>query len=129
MVCDLSQCLQPRVAVHQELGRAFEDFMSAKFFPDRIQALPPFEGPFDAFQLAAQGCDVLFASYPGGTTIDPHSHDTENCGVITEGELILITNGGERRVGPGQWYHLAPGQVHAARFEVPTAEVEFWFKQ
>jgi quercetin dioxygenase-like cupin family protein len=101
--------------------------MPSDHFPGRIQGLPAFEGPFDAFRLRAEGCDVLFASYPAGTTIAPHSHDTENCGVITRGELVLITNGSEQRLGPGAWYRLAPGQIHAARFEVDTSEIEFWF--
>lgn len=100
----------------------------APHFPDRIRRLPPFEGPFDAFRLAADGCQVLFASYPPGTVIEPHSHETENCGVITEGELFLRVDGSERRYGPGDWYHLAPGQLHSARFEVRTSEVEFWFE-
>ena len=96
-------------------------------FPDRIQSLSPFAGPFDAYQLDAQGCKVLFASYPAGTTIDPHTHPTENCGFITAGELILTVNGEEHRYGPGDWYYLEPEQEHAARFEVETAEIEFWF--
>jgi quercetin dioxygenase-like cupin family protein len=96
-------------------------------FPDRIKKLPPFEGPFDAFRLAGDDCEILFASYPPGTVIDPHSHDTENCGVITAGELLLTIDGSERRYGPGDWYRLAPGQVHSARFEAETAEIEFWF--
>ncbi len=33
-------------------------------FPARIAALEPFDGPFDAFRLAADGCDVLLATYP-----------------------------------------------------------------
>jgi quercetin dioxygenase-like cupin family protein len=102
--------------------------MSQNEFPDRIRALPAFEGPFEASRLAAEGCDVLFASYPAGSEIEPHSHPSENCGVITRGELVLLTNGRERRYGPGEWYHLLPGQEHAARFEVETAEIEFWFK-
>ena len=102
--------------------------MSTDHFPDKIQALPPYEGPFRAFRLAADGCQVLFASYPAGTTVEPHSHDTENCGVVTQGELILATNGSEHRLGPGDWYYLPVGQVHAARFEVATSEVEFWFE-
>ena len=101
--------------------------MDRPHFPERIRSLPPFDGPFDAFRLAASGCEVLFASYPAGTTIDPHSHETENCGVITEGELFLTVDGVERRYGPGDWYHLAPGQPHSARFEVATSEIEFWF--
>lgn len=97
-------------------------------FPQRLRELPPFEGPFDAFKLAAKNCDVLFASYPAGTTIKPHSHDTENVGVITQGELILVRDGKETRYGPGEWYHVPAGAKHAARFEVETSEIEFWFE-
>jgi len=101
--------------------------LTQKTFPDLITALPRFDGPFDAFRLNADNCEVLFASYPSGTEIDPHMHPTENCGVITEGELILIVDGQESRYGPGDWYHLPPRQLHAARFEVDTSEIEFWF--
>lgn len=101
--------------------------MNRDHFPDRIRALPAFDGPFDAFKLAAPGCDVLFASYPAGTKIEPHSHPTENYGVITEGALFLTTGGVEKRYGPGDWYYLAPDQEHAARFEADTSEIEFWF--
>ena len=96
-------------------------------FPDRIRNLPPFEGPFDAMRLAADGCEVLFASYPAGTSIESHQHETDNCGVITKGELYLTTNGVETRFGPGDWYQIAPEQEHSARFEVETSEIEFWF--
>ncbi len=97
-------------------------------FPKLLEKLPPFEGPFEAFKLEAKDCDVLFASYPKGTVIPEHSHDTDNVGVITQGELILIVNGKEQRYGPGQWYHLPPRKKHAARFELETAEIEFWFR-
>jgi quercetin dioxygenase-like cupin family protein len=99
----------------------------SKDFPSLITGLPAFSGPFDAHELDAEKCKVLFASYPAGTTIDVHTHATENCGVITRGELILTVGGEERRYGPGDWYHLRPGQPHAARFEVSTSEIEFWF--
>ena len=98
-----------------------------KNFPDLIARLPTYEGRFDAVQLAARGCTVLFASYPAGTEIETHTHDTANVGVITQGELILITGQGERRYGPGDWYELAAHEAHAARFEQETSEVEFWF--
>ena len=102
--------------------------MPKPHFPSRIRTLPPFDGPFDAYRLAASNCEVLFASYPAGTEISDHSHDTANYGVITEGELILIVAGEDRRIGLGQWYHLEPGEVHGARFEVETSEIEFWFQ-
>lgn len=101
--------------------------MLESHFPDLVQSLPKFEGPFDARRLRAEGCEVLFASYPAGTTIDPHTHETDNCGVITKGELFLTIDGTERRFGPGDWYRVAADQEHSARFEVETAEIEFWF--
>jgi len=93
-------------------------------FPDLLSNLPKFEGPFEAFKLAAKNCDVLFASYPAGTTIPPHNHETENVGVITQGELILTLDGKETRYGPGMWYHVAARATHAARFEKETSEIE-----
>ena len=101
--------------------------MNRAHFPERIGALPRFDGPFDARQLTGEGCKVLFASYPAGTVIETHTHGTANCGVITEGELILSVGGKETRYGPGDWYTLAPGEAHAARFEIDTSEIEFWF--
>jgi len=96
-------------------------------FPALISNLPAFSGAFDAYQLNAENCKVLFASYPAATTIDAHTHPTENCGVITQGELLLTVDGQEIRYGVGDWYHLRPKQLHAARFEVATSEIEFWF--
>ena len=96
-------------------------------FPELLRMLPRFEGPFDAFKLEAKNCDVLFASYPGGTVIPPHDHETENVGVITQGELILSVDGIERRYRAGEWYHVPARAVHSARFEVETSEIEFWF--
>lgn len=98
-------------------------------FPPQLRALPKFAGPFDAFKLEARNCDVLFASYPAGTSIPAHQHETENVGVITQGELILTLDGKETRYGPGQWYHVAARAVHAARFEKETSEIEFWFHE
>jgi quercetin dioxygenase-like cupin family protein len=96
-------------------------------FPPKIAELPRFEGPFDAHRLGAAGCDVLFASYPAGTTIDDHAHETHNIGVITAGELRLTVGGRETVHRPGDWYEVPPGEIHAARFDVATSEIEFWF--
>lgn len=43
--------------------------------PDKIKTLPLFDGRFDAYKLEAKDSDVLFASYPAGTTI-PRSRMT-----------------------------------------------------
>ena len=97
-------------------------------FPIQLRQLPRFDGPFDAHRLAAQGCEVLFASYPAGTVIAAHTHATDNVGVITQGELILAMGGVEQRFGIGAWYQVPANALHAARFEEPTSEIEFWFE-
>ncbi len=101
--------------------------MSKPHFPDLIRQLPEFAGPFDAHRLDAKDCEVLFASYPAGTSIDPHTHPTRNVGVITEGELFLTVGGIESRYGPGDWYRIDADAEHSARFEIATSEIEFWF--
>lgn len=102
--------------------------MSESHFPELIRGLPDFDGPFDAYRLAANGCEILFASYPAGTVIEPHTHLTHNVGVITEGELILTKGGEVTRYGPGDWYEVRANEEHAARFDVATSEVEYWFE-
>jgi quercetin dioxygenase-like cupin family protein len=97
-------------------------------FPSQFRNLPKFDGPFDAHKLTAERCSVLFASYPAGTAIPPHTHATDNVGIITQGELILTMNGTEQRFGVGGWYHVPAGLIHAARFDVTTSEIEFWFE-
>ena len=97
------------------------------YYPQKIQDLPAFEGPFDAFKLSSKDCDVLLASYPAGTKIPAHSHDTENVGVITVGELLLTMDGETKVIGAGEWYHVPAGKEHAAEFSSDTAEIEFWF--
>lgn len=96
-------------------------------YPQLIRNLPSFDGPFEAYQLNAENCKVLLASYPAGTVIASHSHDTANVGVITRGELLLTMDGVTRRIGAGEWYHVPAHKPHAAEFQQETAEIEFWF--
>ena len=102
--------------------------MTQSHFPDKILSLPIFKGRFDANKLTTDNVDIYFASYPQGTAIESHQHDTENHGIITQGELILIVDNQEQRFYPGDWYYLPPHTEHAARFERDTSEIEFWFK-
>jgi quercetin dioxygenase-like cupin family protein len=85
-------------------------------------------GSFDAYRLEARGADVLFASYPAGTRIPSHAHDTDNYGVIIRGELILTVDGEKTRYAVGEWYCVPAHTDHAAEFEVETDEIEFWFR-
>ena len=96
-------------------------------YPNRIKELPLYDGRFDAYKLEAKDSNVLFASYPAGTSIPPHTHETDNYGVITRGELILTINNQVTRHALGDWYHVPAGVEHAAHFEMDTDEIEFWF--
>lgn len=97
-------------------------------FPPEIEGLPSFDGPFDAYQLHARACEVLFATYPAGTSIAAHHHDTNNVGVITKGELTLTIDGVSTSYRPGEWYHVPANAEHSAVFATDSAEIEFWFK-
>jgi glyoxylate utilization-related uncharacterized protein len=97
-------------------------------YPDKIKTLPLYDGRFDAYKLIAQGCDILFASYPAGTRIPSHTHDTDNYGVITRGELSLTLEGKTSVIKTGEWYHVPAHAEHAADFSEVTDEIEFWFK-
>jgi len=97
-------------------------------YPNKIKSLPLFDGRFDAYKLEANDSDVLFASYPPGTSIPPHSHDTDNYGIITKGELILTMDGKTEKFVVGDWYHVPPNVEHSAEFIQETDEIEFWFK-
>jgi quercetin dioxygenase-like cupin family protein len=103
--------------------------MTDSGFPDKIRTLARFSDRFDAFRLPAENCDVLFATYPPGTRLEPHRHDTDNWGVIVTGEMIIAVDGAERRYRAGDWYHVPAGVEHAARCDVLTEEIEFWFRR
>lgn len=98
-------------------------------FPEKIRSLAPHLCRFSAHKLPAENCMIYFASYPAGTEIEPHTHETENWGVITRGRMILTIEGREQAFGPGQWYHIPRGAEHSARCDEFTEEIEFWFSQ
>ncbi len=103
--------------------------MTDSSFPEKIRSLEPFSEGFDAYKLAANGCDVLFAAYPAGTKIAPHTHATDNWGVIVRGEMVITIDGQTSRFGVGDWYHVPALKEHAAGCDVTTEEIEFWFAQ
>lgn len=103
--------------------------MNQAHFPDKILTLPIFKGRFDANKLTTENVDIYFASYPKNSAIEPHQHETDNYGIVTQGELILIVDGKEEYYPLGEWYHLKPDRVHAAKFLQDTSIIEFWFKE
>jgi quercetin dioxygenase-like cupin family protein len=103
--------------------------MTQPNFPDKIKSLTPFSGRFDAYTLTADGCKIFFAHYPAATKIEPHKHETDNYGIIIQGELFLTIAGEEKRFRTGEWYYVPAYTEHSARFEELTSEIEFWFEE
>ncbi len=94
-----------------------------------IQAnLSKFSGGFEAWEHKADDLELYCAYYPAETIIEPHSHDTNNCGIIIQGEIFIRIDGIEKSYKVGEWYEVAAGVVHSARTVELTSEIEFWFK-
>jgi quercetin dioxygenase-like cupin family protein len=49
-----------------------------------------------------------------GVAVPEHSHDNEQVGYVTRGELTFLLDGDELVVGPGDSYAIAAGEVHGA---------------
>ena len=49
-----------------------------------------------------------------GATVPEHDHHHEQVGYVLEGTLTFLVDGEEHDVGPGDSYHLAGGETHAA---------------
>lgn len=97
-------------------------------YPDKIRELELYNGQFDAYKLAANGADVLFANYPAGTVIPDHTHDTENYGVVLRGEAVMTIEGETKTYKPGEWYYIPENAVHSFECSVDTDQIELWFK-
>lgn len=49
-----------------------------------------------------------------GAEVGEHSHEHEQAGYVTRGELVFIVDGEEEAVGPGDSYVIPSGVPHAA---------------
>ncbi|MER7172970.1 cupin domain-containing protein [Streptomyces mesophilus] len=79
-------------------------------------------------RLKADGCDVIFATYPEGMSLEPHQHDDMDIvGVVTKGVVRLTIGGMERHYTPGEWFHVPPSVVHSATYEEECSQVELVF--
>ena len=94
-----------------------------------IQAnLSKFSGRFEAWEHNASNLQLFCAYYPAGTIIENHTHVTDNCGIIIQGEIFITIDGVEKYYKVGDWYEVAAGVIHSARTVELTSEIEFWFK-
>lgn len=74
---------------------------------------------FDAFraEALARGCDeVLVRRWAPGTALAEQSHPFEAYALLVQGEMCLACEGAERRLVPGDRFHLQPGVPHSERY-------------
>ena len=98
-------------------------------FPKIFHSLPRHKGQFPATVLAAEQCRVFFSTLAAGSEIPPHTHDTDNYSIITQGELLLTMNGKTERIKQGQWCYVPKNERHSARTDKDTALIEVWFEE
>ena len=95
-----------------------------------IQAnLTKYSGRFEAWEHNSENLQLFCAYYPAGTVIVDHTHETNNCGIVIQGEIFITIGGVEKSYKTGEWYEVKAGVVHSARTEELTSEIEFWFKK
>ena len=95
-------------------------------FPGWIQALPEVETPLTGMHghllASSQGQTVFF--YAEGPVQVPAHHHGAQWGIVVAGELTLTIAGTTRRYRPGDSYHIASGEEHAASLLPETAIVD-----
>ncbi|MEJ3746459.1 cupin domain-containing protein [Actinomycetes bacterium KLBMP 9797] len=106
-------------------------------FPALIQRFPIDEEwvvqdghAIPAWTLKADGCDVVFATYPKDLTLTSHRHDDlDIAGVVTKGLVRLTIAGEQRHYGPGDWFHVPMSVEHSATYQEETSQVEVIFRR
>ncbi|HQU89005.1 MAG TPA: cupin domain-containing protein [Denitromonas sp.] len=78
-------------------------------------------------RISSEACDVTVVTREI-MQVPPHSHDTTNHVLVTEGCLWLTMAGIEQPVRPGQWCCIPAGTEHAERFAERTSAVVFWLR-
>ena len=72
---------------------------------------------FRADMLASGYDEVLERPWAPGTVVDTHTHAFEANAIVVQGEMWLAVDGGpERRLLPGDRFHLQPNAPHAERY-------------
>ena len=64
--------------------------------------------------LFGEGAMLNLIEFEPGSTVQLHSHEHEQLGVVLRGTQVLIVNGEEHAMGPMQGYVLPGGVEHSA---------------
>ena len=72
---------------------------------------------FRADMLAAGYDEVLERQWAPGKVVDTHTHPFEANAIVVQGAMWLAIDGGpEKRLAPGDRFHLPPNMPHCERY-------------
>lgn len=79
--------------------------------------------PREMFELTRGGHLELICEWEiaGGGEVFPHTHPTHEFYYVTGGRGIIVLEGEEREVGPGDLIYIPPDKLHSARTLGPHA--------
>ncbi|MGL4758650.1 MAG: cupin domain-containing protein [Patescibacteria group bacterium] len=82
---------------------------------------------FSSLLLKVENGKMYIGMYDESSNIPEHNHETENVGLVIEGELLLEINGITHIYKTGDWYEIPRRIFHKPNFETQTKIMEFWF--
>lgn len=80
-----------------------------------MSQLPSFE-QFREQALSRGFDEVIERTWAPGTVLEAHTHPFEADALVVQGEMWLGENGVERRLLPGDTFHLPAGAPHTERY-------------
>ena len=78
--------------------------------------------------ITGREIQLVRAEFEPGGEYEMHRHPHEQFGMLLEGRLLLVVDGEEREIGPGDVWYVPPGVVHGGRIlgEGPVVFVDFF---
>lgn len=74
------------------------------------------EGDVERVVYTATNVQLIEYRFPANRSMAIHEHATEDqIGYVVSGRIALTVDGVEKVLGPGDFYHAAPGVPHGAR--------------
>jgi quercetin dioxygenase-like cupin family protein len=95
-------------------------------YSDFITQLPKADLPMEGVVghlMASDDGQVVFFELPQGAAVPLHSHGAQ-WGIVVEGQIELTIGDETKKYGPGDYYHIADGEQHAATVLKPSKIID-----
>jgi len=97
-------------------------------FPEAIRALPQADIPLDgvtAYLSQSDTHQILFMEFQNDVDLPEHAHAAQ-MGIVLEGRIDLIIDGGKKSYSKGDRYYIPAGVKHSAKVYAGYADVTFF---